>query len=192
MSYEEIDRSVYSNDVFTNGAEGRYTKPKEKSVKKQRAPKVANNDPVEQIEEVVKTKKTSRKTEDDGAVLDDGEASQIFPSANGETTIKPKKKRAPKIESNNENIDPIPTGSDTPVKKKKSKAPKATTIDDVPAMLEDAPIDDFDPSTVKVKKSKKSKKSKTTSDVFSDGQVYDSNEYSTNPGIYFSREIFYN
>ena len=161
-------------------------------MKKQRAPKVANNDPVEQIEEVVKTKKKSRKTEDDGAVLDDGEASQIFPSANGETTIKPKKKRAPKIESNNENIDPIPTGSDTPVKKKKSKAPKATTIDDVPPMLEDAPIDDFDPSTVKVKKAKKSKKSKTTSDVFSDGQVYDSNEYSTNPGIYFSREIFYN
>ena len=27
MSYEEIDKTTVGNDVFTNGAEGRYAKP---------------------------------------------------------------------------------------------------------------------------------------------------------------------
>lgn len=191
MSYEEIDRSAYGNDVFTNGAEGRYAKPKEKSQKKQRAPKVPDNDPVEQAEEGVKTKKKSRKTVDDGVIHNDGDAAQIVSSADGETAVKPKKKRAPKIESNNENIDPIPPGDEAPVKKKKPKAPKITSIDDIPPVLEDVPIDDLEPSTGKVKKAKKSKKSKTTTDVFNDGQVYDSNEYSTNPGIYFFTQIVF-
>lgn len=185
MSYEEIDRSVYGNDVFTNGAEGRYAKPKEKSEKKQRAPKAPSNDSSGQVEEVVKSKKKSRKTEDNGAIPDDEGASKIVPSADGETSTKPKKKRAPKIESNNENIDPIPIDEEAPVKKKKSKAPKPTSIDDIPPALDDFTIDDLDSSTVKVKKVKKSKKSKVSTDVFNDGQVYDSNEYSTNPGIYF-------
>jgi hypothetical protein len=31
MSYEEIDKSVYGTDVFTNGVNSRYAKPKLRS-----------------------------------------------------------------------------------------------------------------------------------------------------------------
>jgi hypothetical protein len=202
MSYEEIDKSVYGNDVFTNGTEGRYTKPKATSEKtgdkKKRIPKVATppkttDDPIEQsyenghTDEAVKTKKKSRKTHENGETKNGEETGLALASADGETAVKPKKKRAPKIESNNENIDPVPTttADEEPVKKKKSKTPKSTPT------KENSTINELDPSaekTTKVKKQKKHKAPKISTDpsadTFNDVQINSYDEYSTNQGIY--------
>ncbi len=185
MSYEEIDRSVYGNDVFTNGAEGRYAKPNNTSEKKKRAPKApatTTDDTTEQKEEVVKTKKKSRKAQENGE-----EPIETVPSVDGETVVKPKKKRAPKIESNNENIDPIPEVGEEPVKKKKSKTPKTTPIDEDSQILDNSINNELEP-TIKVKKSKKHKAPKIPVDPFPDEQT---NEYSINPGIYLNIYIFF-
>jgi hypothetical protein len=191
MSYEEIDKSLHGNDVFTSGAEGRYSKPKDTVEKKKRAPKVPVPTTDEQpndnghTDEVVKTKKKSRNT---GEIPNEEETSQVVITTDTETVVKPKKKRAPKVESNNENIDPIP--EEAPVKKKKSKAPKSTPIDEDSQMIDTSPNNELEPP-MKVKKSKKNKTSKASTDpsvdTFNDMQTNDSNEYSTNPGIYFKK-----
>lgn len=183
MSYEEIDRSIYGNDVFTNGAEGRYAKAKarattddpmdgtvKKTEKKKKAPK-ADNPPEPaaegdsaQTEEKTKTKKKTRKVEENGEALNGAEMPKAVAEADGEATAaKPKKKKAPKHESNTENIDPVVTdGIDEPVRKKKSKAPKATPMEeDLPTVVDLEPTAEFVP---KVKKSKKAKQPKTTGD----------------------------
>lgn len=201
MSYEEIDRSAYGDDVFTGGAEGRYTKATSTSEKKKRAPKTpasTTNEPVEQpyenghYDEVVKTKKKSRKTQNED------EPSEVVPPADGETVVKPKKKRAPKVETNNENIDPIPASTgEQPVKKKKSKTPKSTPIDENGETVEISTLNEFElstetPTTTKVKKSKKHKTPKTSTDPTADDtQTNDFNDYSTNPGIYLNKYIYY-
>jgi len=200
MSYEDIDKPVYGNDVFTNGAEGRYAKAKPPSEKKKRTPKVVppttdnkNEHPYENghYDEVVKTKKKNRKTHQNGETHNEGEEnSQVAPSADGETVVKPKKKRPPKAESNNENIDPIPiTTGEEPVKKKKSKKPKSTLIDGDSQLIEDSITNELEPTT-KVKKSKKHKTPKISADTFVDIHTDISNEYSTNPGIYLFIYLF--
>ena len=219
MSYEEIDKSVYGNDVFTNGAEGRYAKAKarattddpmdgtvKKSEKKKKAPKAdaipADNPPEPAAEgdsapteEKTKTKKKSRKVEENGEALNGTEMATAVAEAEGEaTTAKPKKKKAPKHESNTENIDPVvPDGIDEPVKKKKSKAPKATTAE------EDLPtVGDLESTTEpvpKVKKSKKAKQPKTTSDSaaenFDDAQSHNPDSmYNTTTGMNWCIDLF--
>lgn len=144
MSYEEIDKNTYSKDVFTGGAEGRYTKAKapiadtteKKPEKKKKAPKIdaevkpADEQTTETIEKP-KTKKKPRASEEN--TIEPGTS-----ETNGDTTVKPKKKRAPKMETDLENIDPVvaseaPVTTDEPVKKKKAKAPKASAIvEDIP------------------------------------------------------------
>jgi hypothetical protein len=207
MSYEEINKSVYGNDVFTNGAEGRYTKPKATSEtsdkngeKKKRAPKApvsTTDDPTEHpyenghTDETVKTKKKNRKTHENGEIQNGEETSQVIPSVDGETVVKTKKKRAPKIESNNETIDLMPITEEEPIKKKKSKTPKSTPIDEDFEIIENSTINELEPSTevtTKIKKSKKRKTPKTSTDpsadTLQDVETNNSYEYSTNPGIY--------
>ncbi|UJR09486.1 hypothetical protein I4U23_013724 [Adineta vaga] len=94
-------------------------------------------------------------------------------ASNGDQEVpaKPKKKRAPKAETEtNEN-----NGTDEPIKKKKSKAPKVAPIDDEFHMIEATAVDEIEPyveTKPKVKKSKKSKTpSKPRSDSFEDVQV---------------------
>lgn len=211
MSYEEIDRTNYENDVFTGGAEGRYAKPKATSEKKKRAPKVPTEDKTDengQTDEVVKTKKKTTKTHENG-----GAAAAVATAdggGDGEETVKPKKKRAPKIESNDENLNPVDTTEGEPVKKKKAKAPKVESNDEnlnpvdtpegepvkkkktkapksAPTDGEAAPLDEGSnlndlETPVKVKKSKKVKKPKATTDeTFDDMQT---NDYSSNLGMY--------
>jgi hypothetical protein len=199
MSYEEIDKSMYGTDVFTNGVNSRYAKPKlaattdtgdtsvKNGEKKKRSTKVTSSTVDESVEnghtdDAVKTKKKTRKTHENGATQNDEETAQAAPADDGEASVKPKKKRAPKVESNNENIDPVPAEEEQPVKKKKSKTPKTTPIDGDGQIPDSLSINELDPSaeaTPKVKKPKKSKTPKTTTDTFDDA-----NEYSTNQGIY--------
>lgn len=137
MSYEEI-----SKDVFTGGAEGRYSKAKapavdaaeKKTEKKKKAPKIeAEVKPADEATpettettEKPKTKKKARAPEEKGA-------EPAVAENNGDASVKPKKKRAPKIEENLENIDPVvvaevPATAEEPVKKKKARAPKASAV----------------------------------------------------------------
>jgi len=211
MSYEEIDRANYENDVFTGGAEGRYAKPKATSEKKKRAPKAPTEDKTDengQTDELVKTKKKTSKTHENGAAA--------AATADGEETVKPKKKRAPKIESNDENLNPVDTTEGEPAKKKKAKAPKVESNDEnlnpidtpeggepvkkkkikapksAPIDGEAAPLDEGSnvndlETPVKVKKSKKVKKPKATTDeTFDDMQT---NDYSGNLGMYLFIEL---
>ncbi|CAF3394433.1 unnamed protein product [Rotaria sp. Silwood1] len=194
MSYEEIDRSVYGKDVFTNGAEGRYAKPKptstndasEISIKtsttKKRAPKATSisttDNPTEEPyeneynDEVVKTKKKTRKVHENGETQNEDEISQINSTIDGEIIVKSKKKRASKIDLNNENIDsiPIPTTATTtiekPVKKKKSKAPKSISLEEDFQMLDNSLMDELDEAATekKVKKTKKHRTSKKSAE----------------------------
>ena len=115
--------------------------------------------------------------------------SQAAPSDDGEASVKPKKKRAPKVESNNENIDPVPAEEEQPVKKKKSKTPKTTPIDDDGQIPDNSTINELDPSAETTPKVKKPKKHKTPkiidpADTFNDVQTNNYDEYSTNQGIY--------
>jgi hypothetical protein len=206
MSYEEIDRSVYGKDVFTNGAEGRYAKAKrtpEPSIKtgekKKRAPKIPSSiadDPSEHsyetrhTDEGVKTKKKSRKNHENGETQNEDENSQSVLSADSEAVVKSKKKRGTKAESNTENIDPIPTTDAEPVKKKKTKAPKPT--DDDYQLVDSSTINELEPSTAmtpKVKKPKKHKTPKTPTDTFDGTQADNYSEY-TNSGIYLLKYIY--
>ncbi|UJR36643.1 hypothetical protein I4U23_029361 [Adineta vaga] len=193
MSYEEIDKSVYGADVFTNGAKGRYAKAEpvgelltKTGEKKKRAPKIGD-ELVENghTEEAVKAKKKSRKVHETGVTQDEIENSQSMPAAaDGEAAVKPKKKRAPKAESNIENIDPIPTTETEPVKKKKSKAPKVPTTEEDFQMNDNSSINQLDPTTEMTPKVKKPKKRKTpkTTDTADGTQDY-ANEYAYS-GIY--------
>jgi len=205
MSYEEIDKSVYGKDVFTNGAEGRYAKAKptpEPSVKtgekKKRAPKIPStvgDDPSElsyenrQTDEGVKTKKKSRKN---GETQNEDEISQSVLSADSEAVVKSKKKRGTKAESNTENIDPIPTTDVEVVKKKKTKASKSTPTEDDYQLIDSSTINELEPSTAmtpKVKKPKKHKTPKTPTDTFDGTQADNYSEY-TNSGIYLLKYIY--
>jgi hypothetical protein len=203
MSYEEIDKSVYGTDVFTNGVNSRYAKPKLQSTndasetavktgeKKKRSSKVsasAVGDSAEQLhengytDEAVKTKKKSRKTNEDGATLNEDETSQAASTVDGDTAAKTKKKRTPKVESNNENIDPvpIPTTEEVPVKKKKSKTPKTTSVEGDVQIIDGSTLNEPE-AAPKVKKPKKSKTPKATTD---DPEQNDNYEYATTSGIY--------
>ena len=139
MSYEEIDKTSIGADVFTGGAEGRYARPSntttdasgEATVKKKKAPKVpsaAADSTGEPTVDKPKKEKKARKTEETGAAEGGGDA---LPAADGETVVKPKKKRAPKEEAPPEGTDAtasVPAEAST-TKKKKSKAPKVTNLD---------------------------------------------------------------
>ncbi|CAF1081396.1 unnamed protein product [Adineta steineri] len=202
MSYEEIDKSVYSNDVFTNGAKGRYSKAEHTSEtstktgeKKKRAPKIptsAVDDSAEHpyesayTDEVVKTKKKSRQTHENSGIENEPEASQPTPSMDGEPVVKIKKKRAPKVEANIENIDPLPTDEVEPVKKKKSKAPKAVPTDGDFQTTDNPTMNELDPTAEMTPKVKKPKKHKSNKSIDPSIDTFDSNNYGdyTNAGIY--------
>jgi len=108
---------------------------------------------------------------------------QTAPIVDQEVPRKSKKKQAPKIE-----IDDEPIVLEEPVKKKKSKAPKTIPTEEDSQMLDNPTSNELEP-TIKVKKSKKHKTPKISADTFTDEQT---NEYSTNPGIYLFISIFYN
>ncbi|CAF1030993.1 unnamed protein product [Adineta ricciae] len=193
MSYEEIDKSVYGTDVFTNGAKGRYAKPelingessKKTGERKKRAPKVTDELTENgQTEEVVKSKKKSHKVPENGKVQDNIDISQLTPSADGETVAKPKKKRAPKAESNIENIDPSQISETEPTKKKKAKAPKVPATEDDFQINDSTQLDLSIEMAPKVKKSKKHKTPKTTDTLLDGTQDYISND-AAYPGIVF-------
>jgi hypothetical protein len=209
MSYEEIDKSVYGTDVFTKGAEGRYAKARntvtngtpettvKSSERKKRAPKMTSattDDTTEQpyenghTDETPKTKKKSRKTQENG-----DDTSQAVQSVDGETVVKPRKKRAPKVESNDENINPTPS-TEEPVKKRKSKTPKSTGIEEDNQMVDISTTNELDLSTEatpKVRKPKKHRTPKPTTDTLDEMQVNDSNELnSANPGINLFKYIY--
>lgn len=218
MSYEEIDRSIYGKDMFTNGAEGRYAKPKstlpndelesaEKPTEtKKKTKKIAlatTDNSTEQPSEnglsngVVKAKKKTRKTVENGETQNDNE-NQVDLTVNDETVAKPKKKRAPKVESTDENIDPVSTtNGEAPVKKKKAKAPKATTAEQDIQIIDSLTVNELEQVTtdtpVKVKKPKKSKAPKTSTepsiDIYTD--TNNSNDYATTSGIYLFKYINY-
>jgi hypothetical protein len=102
-----------------------------------------------------------------------------------EVPVKPKKKRAPKINESN------PTGET--VKKKKSKAPKfpPPPVDDEFQIIENSAIDEIQPYIEPKPKEKKSKKSKAPtikiSDSFEDLQVTNLDDISpTDPGKFIS------
>lgn len=210
MSYEEIDRDSYGTDVFTNGVEGRYTKPKSttanSTTEKKRSSKtstaVADNQNAQSYENgssdgVVKTKKKTRKVQENGETQNEYESAKADPPINDdETAVKPKKKRAPKVQSNNENIDPLPTTAEAePVKKKKTKAPKLPTMEEDIQVIDSVPTDDFDQppieTPVKVKKPKKAKAPKVATESFDDGLINNSNGYANSSGIYLFKYIIY-
>ncbi|CAF3490747.1 unnamed protein product [Rotaria socialis] len=200
MSYEEIDKDAYGTDVFTNGAEGRYSKPKSvasnDTTEKKRAPKAPTSTTDEQPYEnghsdgVVKTKKKIRKVGENIEIQNEYETVQIDPAVDGETVVKTKKKRAPKVQAESENFDPMPaTAEEEPVKKKKSKAPKVPTTGEEDSQLVDgeATNNGLDqPATTKVKKTKKPKASKATTESYDDAWTDNKNEYTTNSGIYLN------
>jgi hypothetical protein len=130
-------------------------------------------------DQTVKTKKKSRKTNEDGATLNEDETSQAASTADGDTTAKTKKKRTPKVESNIENIDsvPIPTTEEEPVKKKQSKTPKTTSIEGDVQIIDDSTLNEPE-VTPKVKKCKTPK---ATTDDLEQNNNY---EYATTSGIY--------
>ncbi|CAF0961309.1 unnamed protein product [Rotaria sordida] len=218
MSYEEIDRSSYGKDVFTNGAEGRYTRPKpisingtlshsiETSETKKRVPKAVlptTDNPTEELYEnghsdtIVKTKKKTRKVHENGEIQNGNTISEI-----DSTIVKPKKKRAPKIDLNNENIDPMPTTATTttttteePIKKKKSKVPKPISIEEEFQLIDTSTMNELEEPSIekKVKKTKRHKTPKTSTKLiesFDDLQMNNLNEHATNSGMYLFKYIY--
>ncbi|CAF1089037.1 unnamed protein product [Rotaria magnacalcarata] len=199
MSYEEIDKDAYGTDVFTNGAEGRYSKPKllasNGTTENKRATKAPTLTTDEQPYEnehsdgVVKTKKKIRKVEGNVETQNEYETIEIDSAVDGETAVKTKKKRAPKAQATNENFDPTPaTAEEESVKKKKRKAPKVPTAAEDSQLVDgEATINDLDQTaTTKVKKTKKPKAPKATTESYDDVWMGNKNEYTTNSGIYLN------
>ncbi|CAF0954860.1 unnamed protein product [Adineta ricciae] len=126
--------------------------------KKRKAPKiVVGDDPVE--DEHVYESSPSRNVGREASDRDQ------------EVPVKPKKKRAPKIEADGDETKT----TDEPVKKKKSKTPKPLPVDDEFQMIDASAVNEVEPYVESKPKKKKSKKSKTSpkphSDSFEDLQV---------------------
>lgn len=157
------------------------------SSKKKSSTKVSTDEPEVPTKNGEKKKKTPKTPKTD-EVTNDNDDTQTTSIADQETTpVKPKKKKAPKIEINNENAEPI--SEDQPVKKKKSKAPKIPpppAADDGFQIVDTPSIDELESFVESKPKQKKSKKSKPKiAGSFEQLQVTNLDEtYSANQGKY--------
>lgn len=176
MSYEEIDKiTATATDVFTGGAEGRYSKPKpttadgELKVKKKKAP-VAEE---ATVEEKVKVKKQVDSTNTSDSV----------------ETKKERKKKAPKIEKTNEIYENLSETNETPTgRKKKTKASIAPPTSD--PLTTDTTITESDERTTK--RTKKSRAPKIPDETIEQIPVPVPMETTGINLIYFSRNKYSN
>jgi hypothetical protein len=167
MNETDPDKSMEETGGSNKTTEPRSTRKKsalkistDQTEKKRKAPKIPSVEPDE-----------IKSPEDD---------TQTVFARDQEVPVKPKKKRAPKIEINDESI-PI----EQPIKKKKSKAPKPPPIDDDFQPIETPIMEELEPPIERKPKRKKSKKTnETISKSFEDLQITNlDGTYSPNSGI---------
>jgi len=186
MNETAIDESIDNSVVSSKTAESHS--------RKKSSSKPSTNEP----ETTIKSSEKKRKAPKIHVTKDTTEEENLYETSNDHTVgkendtqevpIKSKKKRAPKIEINNENNELIST--EQPIKTKKSKAQKPVTpIDDEFQIIETPSVDEsasyIEPKP-KVKRSKKSKAPPPPPDFdsFEELQVTNLDDInSTTPGI---------